>query len=73
MEKIIVPYVQAKRAELGLIPDQKALLIFDVFKGKKTEGFLTCLKAHHLIPAYVPANMTGYFQPLDLTVNGVSK
>ena len=28
---------------------------------------------HNIITVYVPANMTKYFQPLDLTVNGVSK
>ena len=73
IEQIIVPYVKAKRAELGLCPDQKALPIFDVFKGQKTEPFLACLAAHDLIVVYVPANMTKYFQPLDLTVNGISK
>ena len=73
IEKIIVPYVNAKRDELRLNKDHKALLIFDVFKGQKTEGFLACLEKQNLVAVYVPANMTRYFQPPDLTINGVAK
>ena len=28
---------------------------------------------YDIIAVYVPANMTKYFQPLDLTINGVAK
>ena len=35
LETIVFPYVQWKREELGLPGDQKALLIYDVFKGQK--------------------------------------
>ena len=38
-----------------LCTDQKALTIFDVYKGKKTDNFLTCLEVPDLIPVYVPA------------------
>ena len=35
IERIIILYLKAKREELGLSPDQNALLIFKVFKGQK--------------------------------------
>ena len=66
-------YLKAKREELGLSPDQKVLLIFDVFKGQKNEKCRSLLEMYDIIAVYVPANMTKYFQPLDLTINGVAK
>ena len=56
---------------MDLSPDQKALLIFDVFK--KNENYRLLLEMYDIIAVYVPANMTKYFQPLDLTINDVSK
>ena len=58
---------------MGLSPGQNALLIFDVFKGQKTEKYRSLLEMYDIIAAHVPANMTKYFQPLDLTINGVAK
>ena len=37
LEKIVFPYVERKKQELNLPLDQKAMLIFDVFKGIVTE------------------------------------
>ena len=36
IDKVIVPYVERKRKELKLAPTEKALLIWDVFRGQKT-------------------------------------
>ena len=33
MDKVIVPFVERKRKELKLVPTQKPLLIWDVFRG----------------------------------------
>ena len=60
--EIIVPYVVKTRADLKLAKHQKALLIWDVFRGQI-----------HIEYVYVPANRTHFFQPLDLTVNGSGK
>ena len=49
IERIIVPYLKAKREELDLSPDQKALLIFDVFKGHKTEKYRSLLDMYDII------------------------
>ena len=73
IEKIIQPYVAMKRKELNLLPTQKALLIWDVFKGQKTKKVLSKLTSKNIEVVNVPANMTHFFQPLDLTVNRDAK
>lgn len=71
IDKVIAPYVERKRKELKLAPTQKALLIWDVFKGQKTAKVSKKLASLNI--TIVPANMTHFFQPLDLTVNGEAK
>jgi len=39
IQRIVVPYLKRKREELNLLSTQKALLIFDVFKGQTTAAF----------------------------------
>ena len=73
IDKVIKPYVDLKRKELKLQPTQKALLIWDVFKGQKTDKVLSKLASLNIEVVSVPANMTHFFQPLDLTVNGEAK
>lgn len=72
IKNIVVPYLEQKRKELNL-PMQKALRIFDVFKGQTTAAFQEVVESNNCVIVYVPANMTNYFQPLDLTVNGTAK
>lgn len=62
-----------KRAELKLHQTQKALVIWDVFKGQMTDAVMEKLHSSNCEFVAVPANMTHIFQPLDLTVNGSSK
>ena len=49
--------------------NQRALLIWDVFKGHTTARVLSKLACLNIVVVSVPANMTHFFQPLDLTVN----
>ena len=49
--------------------DQHALLIWNVFRGQKTEAVTSILQEQKILNDYVPNNMTDYFQVLDLTVN----
>lgn len=72
INEIVLPYVQKERGKLGC-ENQKALLIFDVFRGQTTDKILNVLKDNHLLVTKVPANMTHLFQPLDLTVNKAAK
>ena len=49
--------------------DQHALLIWNIFRGQKTEAVTSLLQEQKILNDYVPNNMTDYFQVLDLTVN----
>ena len=69
VEKILVPYIDKKRTELKLLPNQPALLIFDNFKAQTTSSILTLLDSHNINVALLPANCTNRLQPLDLSVN----
>ena len=73
IDEIISPYVTKKREELKLATDQKALLVWDVFRGQMTDKVKEQLTELNIECVYVPANMTHFFQPLDLTVNGCAK
>ena len=68
IRNIIVPYIQEIRAKKRA-PDQKALVIFDVFKGNMVEAVETLLEENGIVRVIVPNNCTDLFQPLDLSVN----
>ena len=48
-------------------------MIWDVFKGQMTDVVKRKLTSLFIELIAVPANMTHFFQPLDLTVNGAAK
>ena len=73
LEKIIIPYIIKERQSLNLPVDQKALVVMDVFTGQTTAEVIALLKENDICVVNVPANMTKYYQPLDLTVNGYAK
>ena len=73
IEQVIDPYVTDKRKELGLPANQKALLTLVVFEGQTTDHVAQILDSLNIKVVKVPANMTHFFQPLDLTVNGSAK
>ena len=66
--EVVVPYVNQQRKEL-LLPDQPALLIWDVFRGQLTDPVTSTPKENNIFVLFVPNNMTDLFQPLDLTTN----
>ena len=68
LQEIVIPYVNEERKKIG-DADQYALLIWDVFRGQKTEAVTSLLKEKKIWNEYVPKNVTDYFQVLDLTVN----
>ena len=73
VREIINPYIVKKRIELKLPEEQKTLVIWDVFKGQMTPAIKRELQSLNIELVPVPANMTHFFQPLDLTVNGSAK
>ena len=72
LQKILIPYAEAKRKELG-VSDKPWPLICDVFKGQWTDALKDVVKESNGKMVPVPNNWTNYFQPLDLTVNKNSK
>ena len=73
LKEIITPYVVKQRELLKCQVDQKALVIMDVFTGQMTAVVLNAYEEANILIINVPANMTKYYQPLDLTVNGYAK
>ena len=73
LKEIFTPYVQQKRQELGLPPNQAALALFDVFKGQQTESITSILEANNIIVVPIPANCTDQLQPMDLSLNKAAK
>ena len=55
------------------LPDQKALSIFDVFKGQKTLRMIDHTESNNCLVVFVLANMTNHFQPPDLAINWKAK
>ena len=72
LEEIILPYIRQERERLGC-ENQKALLIFDVFRGQTTNRVVELLEENHILATKVPPNMTNLYQPLDLSVNKAAK
>ena len=69
LEEVIVAYFNKQRSIEGLDHDQKALVIMDIFTGQMTSEVLDSYKSQNICVINVPANITKYYQPLDLTVN----
>ena len=70
--KTIIHHIEKVRKQLSLKEDQKALLIYDVFKGQTT-GEVSELLEKNNISKKVPANKADLLQPLDLSFNKSSK
>ena len=70
---VILPYFVKTRKQLKLPETQPALIIWDVFKGQTTEKVKQKLTSLQIQLVTIPPNMTNFFQPLDITVNGVAK
>ena len=73
INKILLPYVKKKREELKLPSDQRALVLFDKFKGQCTNSILELLEENNISIVMVPANCTDRLQPLDVSVNKAAK
>jgi len=70
---IIGPYVEEIKDEFDLQLAQKALVIFDCFRGQITEKFLAALESKNLLYVTIPPNCTDKLQPMDLSINKCAK
>ena len=73
IDKIIVPFVERVREDLGLDKQQAALAIFDHFKGQLSDSITQILEKHNIQSVLVPACCTDRLQPLDISVNKSAK
>ena len=73
LKETITPYVVKQRQLLKGQADQKILVIIDIFTGRMTVEVLNTYEEANILIINVPANMTKYYQPIDLTVNGYAK
>ena len=62
IDEVIYRYVLKKRAQLHLPETQKALIVWDVFKGQMTERVKEKLKSLDLELVAVPVNVMHFFQ-----------
>ena len=73
LEEIIFPYINSTKERLGLPDTQKSMLIYDVFRGQKTDKVTGIIEDNDCVSLFVPSNLTDKFQMLDLNVNGHAK
>ena len=73
IDKIIVPFVERVREDLGLDKQQAALAILDHFQGQLTDSITQVLENHNIQSVLVPACCTDRLQPLDISVNKSAK
>jgi len=73
IRKVIVPYVARVRQDMQLSDDYPVLAIFDHFKGQMTERVTKKLEENTIHSVPIPANRTGYLQPMNISVNKVVK
>ena len=70
--RIILPYLEEKKASLGLPASQLSLVIFDEFKGQVTDKVLSLLQTN-VSYIIVPSNCTDTLQLLDVSMNKPAK
>lgn len=61
------------KEEMGLPIAQKALLIWDAFRGQQSQLIADALDDYNIVTVMVAKNLTHLLQPLDLTTNGSFK
>ena len=64
INKVILPFVGAKRKELKLQSDHPALVIYDEFKSQLTDSVYD---TNRIYVVKVPPNCTDRLQPMDLS------
>ena len=73
LEKLIVTYFKNQRSDEGLDEGQKDLVFVDAFTRQMAPDILDSYKAYNRCAISVIANITKYYQPLDLKGNCEAK
>lgn len=69
IHSVFLPYLEKKRAELGLSNTFPAVVLFDAFKDQTTERIYRLLEANNVYTISIPANCIDRLQPMDLSIN----
>lgn len=71
----LAPYFQKTKADLGLPEDQRAMWYIDCWSVHRSDPFLDWMGEKHanIIVDFVPARMTGLYQPCDVGFQRVFK
>ncbi|KAF8196183.1 hypothetical protein BJ912DRAFT_1056612 [Pholiota molesta] len=75
VDHILVPYFTAVKTRLGLPLDQRSLWQIDCWSVHRSDEFLGWMRNHHpmIVINFVPARMTGLFQPVDVGLQRLFK
>ena len=68
-EKIIFPYLKAKKEELGYPMEQYSLIVRDTFKSQDNAEIKALCLENNCQLVIVPHNLTNKFQPLNISIN----
>jgi len=68
VDTILAPHFEEEKKALGLPRDQRSLWLIDCWSVHRSKEFLTWIGHHHptIIVVFVPAGLTGLFQPCDV-------
>ena len=69
IEHILVPFLEKKKQDLQIPPEQPSLCILDLFRAHRVEEVIDVFKKHNIRVTFVPGGCTGEVQPLDLSGN----
>lgn len=75
VNKTLVPYFEETKKTLGLPEDQRSLWFIDCWSVHRSDEFLDWMAKTHpnIIIQFVPARMTGLFQPCDVGIQRIFK
>ena len=73
LTKIMILYTETVKKEMKLSDSQKAIIVWDTFKGQNNNDVQNLPEKHNTAEVIVPENTTVFNQPLDVSVNRPSK
>ena len=75
VNRILVPYYDKIKKELGLPPQQRSMWQIDCWSVHRSEEFMTWMGKSHenIVVNFVPARMTGLFQPANVGIQCILK
>ena len=75
VDKILAPYFQEMKRKLGLQPDHRSLLQWDLWSVHRSDEMRDWMKKNHptIILDYVPGGCTGLHQPCDVGIQWLFK